>query len=311
MGLLKNVSKKTKTIIAATTVVIFSLFTAITGAYAWFSANIMTNMTADEFSVVRIAEGASIKSVRLIKFKYPTNPSTHKPDYLKGNEGEVKIYSLENNQFVDENGYTTDVMNAYDPAEKIIMGDNFSLFSTNCQVFYEITFASNDFGNFNLGIDGTVITGVDKNNKDIYLSDCADFTFFQPSDVDNAIGINPQTNKPYYYPSYIEYNSSDPSNDMTELENLYYRLSYQASVKTDSQLRHFYHTSDNGKDNNVNIISNIPCSFSAEHQDTVVYIGVNYSPTKLINKYKDIYSGDCLAVFDYTIDFFLDEAQGA
>ena len=307
---LKKISKKTRKIIAATTVVIFSLFTTITGAYAWFATNIMASVSSEEFSVVRIAEGASIESVRLIKFKYPMNSSTHKPDYLKANEGEVKVYTLQNNQFVDEDGYTTTIMNTYDPAERIIFGDSFSLFNTNCQVFYEITFSTSNFGSFDLGIEGTVET-VEKNAKDIFLSDCADFTFFTPSDINNVIGIDPDTEKPYFYPSYIEYNSADPSNDMTELENIYYRLSYQASVTPQNQLSHFYHTNDNGKDSNINIVSGIPCTFSQQSSSLTVYVGVNYSPTKLENKYKDIYSGDCLAVFDYSIEFFLEESQGA
>ena len=312
MGLGKKISTRTRRIIAATSVTIFSLLTAVSGTFAWFAATMQSSITAQEFKVVRISDGAGLESVNLIKFEYPINAHTHKPDYSNGQDGEVRRYTLENNEFVDGEGNTTSVLNAYDPAEAIIYGESYSLFNSNCQAFYEITIKSDNVGSFLLDVEGIWDSDTEKRTiKDLFLSDCVDFCWFSTSDINNSIGINPETNKPYYYPTYIEYHSANPQNDMNELENLYYRLSYQASVKEDEDLKHFYPSEeDDEKAGVINIATGIPVTFTAQQMTYTIYIGINYAPSELSDYYRDVYSGTIItAVFDYSISFNLREAQ--
>ena len=309
MKMLKGIKKSTGKIIAATTVVIFTLFATVFATYAWFNAALVTKMDNDEFEVVRISSGSNIESVNLIKFEYPINSSTHEYDYSRGKDGVVKRYTLVDGVFTDELGNTTTVLTTYDPAEKIVLGDAYSLFNSNCQAFYEITLTSENSGNFLLNTSSVIKPGAQKETeRDIFLSDCVDFCFFTVSDIGNPIGMNPDTEKPYFYPTYIDYNSADPSGDMTDLENLYYRLSYQASIKTQSQLAHFYPVEeDDSKISNVPVSTGLPVTFSEQNPTYTLYIGVNYAPTELKQYYKDIYLSDIKAIYDYTISFALAE----
>ena len=309
MGLRNMTKKKMVKIVAAASIAAFSLFAVVFGAYAWFSAAIMTTIESDEvYEVVRVSGGGGIDSVNFIKFEYPINNITHKYDYSNGKDGEVRRYTLEEGVFTDEHGNTTNSMTTYDPAEKIIFGNKFSLFDTNCAALYEITLKADEYGDYTLDIDGFWNSDTEKRtNRDIFLSDCADFCVFKTSDISTEIGIDPDTDKPYYYPTYIEYD--DPATDMTELENLYYRLSYQQSIKTGSQLSHFYPGESESKHSEIELDSNIPVTFDATHQTYTIYICVNYAPDQLEEYYRDIYLSDITAIFDYTFEFDLQKVE--
>ena len=317
----KNANKTTMKIVSATAVVIFTLFATVFATFAWFSAALIGKTDSDEFEVVRVTSGAGIESINLIKFEYPINNTTHKYDYSRGQDGQVKKFVLTDGSFIDENDHVTSVLTTYDPAEKIVLGESYSLFNSNCQAFYEITFTSEKFGNFILNASAVWNSDAEKEkDRDIFLSDCVDFCIFTVSDISNAIGINTDTNKPYYYPTYIDFDPDDlidydpvapaPISDMNTLENLYYRLSYQASVKTQSQLAHFYPTqSQQAKSINATIATDIPVTFTEVNNTYTVYVGVNYAPSELEQYYKDIYLSDINAIYDYTLSFSFTEVQ--
>lgn len=302
-------NKKIKKIAASVSLAAFSLFAVAVGAYAWFTASILSQINGDTYEVVRVSKGGGIESVNFIKFEYPKNRITHKYDYTDPKEGAVVRYSLEDGIFVDEHGNTTDTMTTYDPAEKIIYGDSFSLFNTNCAALYEITINTEDYGDYTLDITGILDPDAEKiTNRDIFLSDCADFCVFKTSDISTPIGINPDTDKPYYYPTYIEYDN--PSTDMSDLENLYYRLSYQQSIKTGDALKHFYKAPPQSKATEIPLETSIPVTFSQSQKNYTIYVCVNYAPDQLENYYKDIYHSDMKAIFDYYFSFELTKVEG-
>ena len=302
---LKRLTKKQAIkIVAAASVAAFSLFAFAFGAFAWFSANLLSQISGDEYKVVQTGSGCGVSEVNLIKFEYPINPVTEQHDYTDGEGGKVVKYTLEDDVFVDEDGNTTDRLTTYDPAEKIIYGDDFSLFSTNCAALYEITIYADDYGDYKLNIDSLINPDAEKRtDRDLFLSDCADFCVFHTSDISTPIGINPETEKPYYYPSYIEYD--DPTTDMSELENLYYRLSYQQSIKTSGELSHFYQGENEDKEATISLESNIDVTFSELSKAYTIYICINYAPGQLTESYRDIYESDITAVFDYYFKFDL------
>ena len=304
MRLEQRQSRKILKIVSAVSVAAFSLFAVVFGIYAWFSATLLTSVSNDSFEVVRVAGGGGIDSVNFIKFEYPKNNITHKYDYSDGKNGEVRRYALEDGVFVDEHGNTTNSMTTYDPAEKIIFGSNFSLFNTNCAALYEITLTTEDYGDYTIDIEGVWNKDTEKRTaRDIFLSDCADFCLFTTDDISTPIGINPSTEKPYYYPTYISY--SDPSTDMSELENLYYRLSYQQSIKTGNELSHFYPGENETKKETFPLASDVPATFSQGSKTFTLYICVNYAPEQLSDLYRDIYLNDISALFDYYFSFTL------
>ena len=304
MGLEEMVKRRIKKIAAAASVTAFSLFALVFGAYAWFSASVLTSVENDQFEVVRSIQGGDLESVNLIKFEYPVNEVTHKIDYSKGKDGEVRRYTLEDGVFTDELGNTTNTMTTYDPAEKIIYGEKFSLFSTNCAALYEFSIGTEEFGDYTLDISATWESATEKKTeRDIFLSDCADFCVFTVSDIATSIGINPSTEKPYYYPDYIEY--ENPSTDMSELENLYYRLSYQQSIKQADELVHFYPGEGETKQTTIEVASDLELTISQESPACTFYVCVNYAPSQLEEYYKDIYFGDITAIFDYYFEFEL------
>ena len=295
-------------IVAAASVAAFSVFALAFGAYAWFATTLLTKIDNDPYEVVKVGAGCGIESVNFIKFEYPINNVTHKYDYSNGKEGAVTKYTLEDGVFVDEHGNTTNSMTTYDPAEKIILGDSFSLFNTNCAALYEITVYSDEYGDYTLDIGGFLKTDVEKRlQSDIFLSDCADFCVFHESDISTPIGIDPSTEKPYYYPTYIEYD--DPSTDMSELENLYYRLSYQQSIKTGNDLIHFYPNGSDAKATQVTLETGINLTFTEQNNSYTVYICVNYAPDQLTDYYRDIYLSDISALFDYYFFFDLQKVE--
>ena len=306
MGVVLKTNKKMMKIVAAASVAIFSLFAVVLGTYAWFSASLLSQISNDDYQVVRVARGGELESVNFIKFEYPYNAQTRKYDYSNGKDGEVRKYTLQDGVFVDSEGHTTSTMTTYDPAEKIIFGDSFSLFDTNCAAFYEVTLSSGSYGDFTLDISGFWKSDTPKRlNRDIFLTDCADFCVFTTSDISTSIGVDPDTNKPYYYPKYKE-----ESETLSDLENLYYRLSYQSSLKTDSQLSHFYPAeNETQKHSEIELASNLPVTFTEQNSTFTVYVCVNYAPDQLEAYYKDIYLSDISAIFDYYFSFTLTEVE--
>ena len=305
MGLTLKTNKKVTKIVAAASVACFSLLAVVFGTYAWFTASLLGSVANEEVQVVRIEGGGGLDQVNLIKFEYPVNSVTHEYEYSNGKDGEVRRYTLTNGVFTDSQGHTTNSMTTYDPAEKIIFGDAFSLFDTNCAALYEVTLSSQEYGNFLLDVSGFWKSGTPKTlNRDIFLSDCADFCFFTTDDISTTIGVDPDTNKPLYYP---KYKNEDES--LSSLENLYYRLAYQGCTKAEDELYHFYPGENETKKSSIDIATNVPVTFTEQNNSLTVYICVNYAPSQLESYYKDIYLSDIRAIFDYYFTFGLEKVE--
>ena len=125
-----NMKKTNLRIIAASCVAIFSLATAIGGAYAWFSLTMNTTVTASEFAVVNTGQ-CGMYSINLIKFDYATltygsgDYTYTTKDYLNPQNGSVGKYGYSKDE--KSFGYTeqevwheVEMMNTYDPIDRII-----------------------------------------------------------------------------------------------------------------------------------------------------------------------------------------------
>ena len=177
---MKQLTSKMKTrlkIVGSTAFVIFTLLTVFTATIAWFASNL--NVTATDMKVsIAAVKGATIKSIKLIKFVYGVD-QFDKPDYLNPNNGVVSSYEYdktsgsfgyyENAQWVPVNS-----MNVYDPIENRVNGGDIT--KMNCNAIYEISFAP--FGPNNIMdlsakrfLDGTHLPSVLEEDNEVSLAD--------------------------------------------------------------------------------------------------------------------------------------------
>ena len=333
---MKGYSNKTRTrlkIAGATATAIFSLASVFTGTYAWFALGNSVTATGMQITVAT-TKGARIDKVRLIKFDYAPdgiggydylNPYTGSVNAYDFNEVEGTFgyfertagagnYSYANGKYTKEDTYNYDYtwvvinsMNVYDPVEKVIRGNSFDLRTLNCNVIYEITFSTNEAGDFYIRSSSYRDVNKAKRESEIYLTSCIDFDAFYIDDISASIGS--ENGKPLYYPSYISYDAQNPYLGGSEgsIDEIYYRLSYWASTKNS----HANYYSTNPMPTSISIDSDEPMSFADTSDTYTIYINANYAPDRLTDFVKKIYSGNVTAVYDYNFSFDFVTRQGA
>ena len=216
---IKTLLKKPRFRIAlATTIVVFTLATTISGTFAWFAATMnSTNITASSFSV-KATGTCGITEMSLYKFDYGSTfyGTFETVDYLTPETGSVNVYDYnkEDNYFgVKEGDVWTErieTMNIYDPTDTVIR--KIDLKEVNCNVIYKIDFESIDVSMAYLVASGSVLDLVPGANE-ILLSDCIDIDVFYDEDLlstntsyivdddPSTTTINEYDDK-LYYPSY-------------------------------------------------------------------------------------------------------------
>ena len=303
MRLWKNKDKKTKKFIAVAAVSFFNIFASAAAVFAWFEAIMHKDVTSGDFIIVN--KSASLDNVKLYKFNYAPTIIGSYVDYehLDYNDptaegaGVYKYdYSIENNSFgyVDENEDWEEisVMNVYDPVEFVINA-NTELKDLNCGVVYEITVQSNDIHDATIDIKSSLIEGKTKTRDQIFLSDCIEFHAYFESDLENL------TNKSLYYPtSYIP-----TTEDLTDEEEVYYKLAYLFSVDTNP---HFY--GQQTKPSTIVIDNTSQVSFTNGY--FTFYIFANYAQSELLGYHTAENLTDKIrAVYDYYFTFAFGDAQ--
>ena len=173
---IKTLLKKPRFRIAlATTIVVFTLATTISGTFAWFAATMnSTNITASSFSV-KATGTCGITEMSLYKFDYGSTfyGTFETVDYLTPETGSVNVYDYnkEDNYFgVKEGDVWTErieTMNIYDPTDTVIR--KIDLKEVNCNVIYKIDFESIDVSMAYLVASGSVLDLVPGANESSYL----------------------------------------------------------------------------------------------------------------------------------------------
>lgn len=301
-------SKKSKKIIAATSVTIFSLFAFVTGAYAWFTSMMKYQSGVDGFKVNDPGD-IEISSVKLIKFIYPTGIGGFDYDYLSPLLGHVYKYDYNYNE--DSFGYYSDpldleswvevpLMNRYDPIESIIKPST-RLIDLNCNAVYEITLHCDKYANSSVDLtssvelDDSVILGP----NEILLSDCASFDMYTTSDLSDT---NPlfydEVAGDYkkYYPVYDDVEKDLDGAD-TVTKN-YHKISYLSSLVAELSHAHLYGAPKLTEAD----IDTKEVTFDASG-DVTFYLNVNYAPNQINHYSKQIYVNDILAKYDFSFSF--------
>lgn len=299
---MKRLDAKTKKIIAATSVTIFSLLALTLGTFAWFASSLVAQTTNDEFQVVTVG-GCKIDSVNLYKFIYPDSTVIQGYDYLKPENGRVDKYA-----FNEEEGYfgyydddvwvSVEEMNLYDPIEMLI-SRNMSLRDMNSNAIYEVNLSYTANTEVDLDLDVLLDTSKTKTDDQIYLSDCVDFDVFYPNDLrDNNPLFYDETTGQYnkYYPSYKKTLTTDNEKD-------YHKISYLSSLEAGHT--HFYGKTP--KDESLDLDSR-KITFDDEGK-AKLYINANYAPNQLSQYSKDIYLTNIYAVYDFGFLFAVKEAN--
>lgn len=302
--------KRALTIIAGTAVTVFSLFSCVIAAVAWFSFAKQAQAQGETFKVVANGNGYDIRDINLYKFNYSEETvgtgenAFTVVNYLTpytGNVGKY-LYDGERHQFGEEVESTWEpvtVMNLYDPIDLIVQ--RHELIDLNCNAIYEITVTSSAFTNCYLSLDAILLEEKTKNNNEIFLSDCVDFDVYTEEDLaDGANGNFPNGDE--YYPSYY----SRIPHALTEEETVFYKVAYLSSLTKQefsyNDHAHFY--GGQTKPTSVNVSRNRPIVFKGQNEVKTLklYINVNYAVSEL-NKYaSSIYSRNIHAVFDYAFE---------
>ena len=295
---MKRAGKKSIKIVAATAVTIFSLFALFSGVMAWFMAAARQSSDHDHFKVTTFQ--VEIDSIELYKFEYNKMVigGVENYDYLKPQDGSVHKYSY--NETEGTFGYTdnqshwvdVDVMNIYDPVDQLISSHN--LIDMNCNVVFAVHLTSNDFVNAYAHVDSDRLTEKSKTNRQIYLTDCADFDVFTETDLldSNSTFSDGEGDEHLYYPSYISH-----SNSMTEPSKTYYKCSYLSSLAQSHA--HYYGTDP--KPERIPVARNKAVTFV--DGAVTLYVNVNYAPQELSKYAKEIYTRNILAVYDFSFEF--------
>ena len=297
-------------IIAASAVTVFSLFSCVIAAVAWFSFAKRAQAQGETFKVRANGNGYDIGDINLYKFNYSeetigTGENAFTViNYLTpytGNVGKY-LYDGERHQFgkeVDSTWNAVTVMNIFDPIDLIVQ--RHELIDLNCNAIYEISVSSSAFTNCYLSLEALLLEEKTKLNDEIFLSDCVDFDVYTEQDL--ADGVNGNfPNGDEYYPSYY----SCIPHSLTDEEIVYYKIAYLSSL-TKQELSindhaHFY--GNQTKPESISVTRNRPLLFQGENEVKTLklYINVNYAVSEL-NKYTtSIYSRNIHAVFDYAFE---------
>ena len=290
----KNKSLK---LIAACSVAIFSLGSICAGAYAWFTLEMKQALGPTDFAVVNVGT-CNLYSMELVKFNYYVHQYGGQEivDYSTPETGTVKRYQYSNeyNSFGENESGTwhpVSVMNLYDPVSLTLSGGQLS--SLNCNSIYKFTISSIDLTEAKLDSYVRKILSIEKTENEIFLTTCTDFDIYFEEDL---LDTNPAFGDDHkaYYPDYIE-----KTEDITDDEELYYKVSYLSSLATSHA---------NLYDGDGSIATEIPVEFSydstSEMNFLTLYINVNYAPSQLEDTMHHIYKNNINAICDFGFYFY-------
>ena len=303
-------SKVRRKIILATSLSIFTLADVVAASFAWFLNARTRAINASMFEVTSTGT-CYLESVNLIKFNFATEEAldgTVIVKYDSPREGEVKRYEFNTtyNKFgemVDGVWQAVEVMNIYDPVERIIKGSSFDLKDLNSNAVYELTFVVYSGGSYSVNMHSNLISNKTKTDSQIYLSECIDFDGYTEEELDASIGTD-GTGKPLYYPDYLA-----DDYDMSEEEEIYYRTSYFSSLEES----HAHYYTDGEKPHSIDVVSNKSATVSSSDARYKVYINANYAPNQLEEYVKNLYLSNIRAVYDFgfSCTFNLDGGLGS
>ena len=306
MSNMKRTGNKNLKIIAACSVAIFSLLVLIGGVYSWFTIVMQKSLTGTDFVVVNVGT-CDLYAIDLYKFDYPTytygsgEGASTVIDYSTPEAGKVSCYGYDKtrNQFgyEDETGWhQVPMMNVYDPVELEIHQS--TVRDLNCDTIYKFTISTTTFTDADVTASVSKILETIKGEDDLFLSSCVNFDIYLDYDLSND---NPLLANKVYYPYYIE-----TSETLTPQEDIYYKLSYLTSIKTEHP--HFY----GGSDDEIQI-GYKPVTFTYDSTLDVnlldIYVNVNYAPSELEDTITHIYVGSIDAICDFGFKFFFTEAD--
>lgn len=298
---MKLARKKLWTIILASAFISVASVSCVTGTIAWFTFKDTATVTAQSFTVT--AQSAAVEDVNVIMFDYAmtTVGSQEMVDYIMPERGKVNNYDFDTTReqfgyMDDETWVSVQIMNRYDPVDLIISGN--SLIDLNCNVLYQITLTSN-LDNATMTLDALHLTGVTKDREqDIFLSSCADFDVFYPSDLDdsNPLLVDGEDNK-LYYPEFKDKQAFVLTPEEEANEKLYFQASYLSSLKATHS--HFY--GSNTTPDYVRLANGENVTFV--NGQLVVYVNVNFAPSQLTRYQNNVYGGDINAICDFAFQF--------
>ena len=308
--------KKTLTLVAASTVAIFSLAAVFGGAYAWFTLTMQTTLTASQFAVVNNGV-CDLEGIELYKFNYHQetygtgenefiaidylNPETGSVGHYNYNDTEGSFGYEESSEWVE-----VSAMNTYDPVELKLFASH--LIDLHCNAIYKFTLSSPDLTDVTFSAAVNKLTDKIKQENELFLTSCVNFDIFYEGDLLDSnpafINVEDETDHKAYYPSYI-----DKSTAMSAEEEVYYKLSYLASLETSHE--HFY----GGSSTELSLDSNKALSFTYDSTTQKYYlsfyVNVDYAPSQLEYAQDLIYLGDIKAIYDFMFYFNLTERTGA
>lgn len=305
-------------IVAASAVSLFSLASVVIATIAWFSFASRAQANGETFKVITNGSGYELGDVYLHKFNYEEKRvgNVTMIEYLTPETGEVKRYLYDKetyNQFgetVQDTWVPVSTMNVYDPIEFIIHS-NASLRDLNCNAIYEINVLSDSLTNCYLSVDALRLTEKTKTDEQIFLTDCVDFDVYVEEDLvdkidENTWNSNLYTNggEPLYYPSY----SNKLNRSLTDLEKIYYKISYLSSLTkqqfSSNDHAHFY-VNQGEKQSTIPVTANRATAFSGQNapRSMKIYVNVNYAISQLQKYATQIYNGNIHAIFDFAFSF--------
>ena len=276
----------------STTLLVLSLTAFFTGSFAWFANNRTAEVSGMHFTVE--SESISISSVTLYKFDYPI--VNGEIDYLAPQNGEVNTYSyygtperrafgkvVHNDQTGEDEWVPVSTMNLYDPLNGYITQRGLWGLNSNA-IFKIVIHAEEGQGQVTINFHASVISGLPKQENDIWLSDCVDFDLYLPSDLEGEFPAD-------YYPTYYlgdEAPSEEP--DLT-----YYKISYLS--KMEQSHSHFY--TQSGKETTISLGTE---NLTFVDGNATVYVNVNYAPSQL-SRFENIITPEerIRAVYDYSL----------
>ena len=299
---MKTKGKLNMKLVAACSVTIFSLMAVFSGAYSWFQVIMKRQASTNSFAVVNIGS-CDLYSMDLYKFNYAVHQYGNSTvvDYFTPASGSVNKYTFdkERNQF----GYTegghwhhVSMMNTYDPVDLAMLGAD--LKDLNCNSIYKFVITSSDLED--VTFDGAVAKILDrvKQDDELFLSSCTDFDLFYESDLSDSNPLFTENDDhKLYYPDYIS-----KSETLTAEEDVYYKISYLASLKNTHT--HFY--GESGTDASLASGDSITFTYNStlDTNSITLYVNVNYAPSQLMDTMYRIYQSNIRCVCDFGFRFF-------
>ena len=129
-----------------------------------------------------VTSNCNIEGVNLYKFEYAENTfgTGRELDYFSPQDGSVNRYP-----YYEPEGFGVDAMNVYDPIEKIIAGNSFSLRKLNCNAIYEVTLQSNSFDLASLTANAFILNDRIPQGNEKALSEYVYFDLFSQDELND------------------------------------------------------------------------------------------------------------------------------